>query len=57
MLCQEDDLPDVRGYFVAAQLVGGACAIFALRVLYPHVTREHAAEVVLPQRLGQPTLG
>ena len=43
--------------FVAAQLVGGACAIFALRVLYPHVTREHAAEVVLPQRLEQPALG
>lgn len=34
--------------FIAAQLVGCACAIVALRVLYPHVTPAEAADVVLP---------
>ena len=34
--------------FVVAQLVGGAVAIAVLRVLYPDVTPEEAAEVVLP---------
>ena len=34
--------------FVVAQLLGGACAIGLLRVLYPDVTPAEAAEVVLP---------
>jgi arsenate reductase len=34
--------------FVAAQLVGCACAILAVRVLYPDVTPADAAEVVMP---------
>jgi glycerol uptake facilitator-like aquaporin len=34
--------------FAVAQLVGGAVAIGVLRVLYPDVTPEDAAEVVLP---------
>jgi glycerol uptake facilitator-like aquaporin len=34
--------------FVAAQLVGGACAVLVIRALYPDVTPEEAAEVVLP---------
>jgi len=34
--------------FVAAQLVGGACAIVILRTLYPDVTPAEAAEVVMP---------
>ncbi len=34
--------------FVVAQLVGGAVAIAVLRVLYPDVTPDEAAEVVLP---------
>jgi arsenate reductase len=34
--------------FVLAQLVGGAVAIGVVRVLYPDVTPEEAAEVVLP---------
>jgi len=34
--------------FVAAQLVGGACALLVIRALYPDVTPEEAAEVVLP---------
>ncbi len=35
--------------FVLAQLVGGAAAVLALRVLYPDVTPAAAAEVVLPR--------
>ncbi len=34
--------------FILAQLVGTACAILALRVLYPDVTADEAADVVLP---------
>jgi arsenate reductase len=34
--------------FIVAQLVGGACAVVAVRVLYPDVTAADAAEVVLP---------
>jgi arsenate reductase len=34
--------------FVAAQLVGGVAAIVAVRALYPDVTPEDAAQVVLP---------
>jgi arsenate reductase len=34
--------------FIAAQLVGGAVAILTIRTLYPHVTPEQAADVVLP---------
>jgi glycerol uptake facilitator-like aquaporin len=35
--------------FVVAQLVGGAIAIGVLRVLYPDLTPDEAAEVTLPQ--------
>jgi glycerol uptake facilitator-like aquaporin len=34
--------------FVAAQALGGACAILAVRVLYPQVTPAEAAAIVLP---------
>jgi glycerol uptake facilitator-like aquaporin len=34
--------------FIAAQLLGGACAILAVRVLYPELTPAEAAQVVLP---------
>ena len=34
--------------FVAAQLVGGLCAIALIRTLYPDVTPAEAADVVLP---------
>jgi glycerol uptake facilitator-like aquaporin len=34
--------------FVLAQLAGGAVAIGVLRMLYPDVSAEEAAEVVLP---------
>src|ERR1700722_18600340 len=38
--------------FIAAQLVGGACAILAIRVLYPHVTAAEAEDVLLPHHQG-----
>jgi glycerol uptake facilitator-like aquaporin len=38
----------VPGY-VAAQLLGGACAILAVRVLYPDVTSAEAADVDMPR--------
>jgi arsenate reductase len=34
--------------FILAQFVGGACAVAAIRALYPDVTPADAAEVVLP---------
>jgi arsenate reductase len=34
--------------FVAAQLVGGVCALAAIRSLYPHSTPQEAAEAVQP---------
>src|ERR1700722_10894607 len=34
--------------FVVAQLVGGACALLAIAILYPDVTPADAADVVLP---------
>ena len=39
--------------FIFAQLVGAACAILVLRVLYPDVTAYEAAAVILPHS-GQP---
>jgi arsenate reductase len=38
--------------FVLAQLVGTGVAIVAIRVLYPDVTAEDAAEVIVPH--GEP---
>jgi glycerol uptake facilitator-like aquaporin len=43
--------------FVAAQLVGGACAILAVRVLFPDVTPAEAAQVVLPHYEERPDDG
>ncbi len=40
--------------FVAAQLIGCACAIVAIRVLYPDVTPQEAAEIMLPHGDGRP---
>ncbi len=34
--------------FVLAQLAGGACAVLAIRTLYPDVTAAEAAELVVP---------
>jgi glycerol uptake facilitator-like aquaporin len=34
--------------FIGAQLIGGACAILAIRLLYPDVSPEEAADVVIP---------
>jgi glycerol uptake facilitator-like aquaporin len=43
----------VPGY-IAAQLVGGACAILAVRVLYPDLTPDEAADAVMPHRERSP---
>jgi glycerol uptake facilitator-like aquaporin len=46
--------------FVLAQLAGGACAILAIRVLYPDVTPGEAAELVVPhqeQAVREPAIG
>ncbi len=38
--------------FILAQLLGGACAILLVRVLYPGVTPAEAAEILLPHSDG-----
>ncbi len=40
--------------FVAAQIIGGVVAIGLLRTLYPDVTPQEAAEVMLPHDDGRP---
>jgi arsenate reductase len=44
--------PSVPGY-VLAQLVGAGLAIGIIRVLYPDVTPQQAADVVVPKQSGQ----
>jgi glycerol uptake facilitator-like aquaporin len=39
--------------YIVAQLIGGACAVLAIRVLYPDVTSA-AADVVLPHEAASP---
>jgi arsenate reductase len=39
--------------YIVAQLVGGAVAIGVIRALYPDVTAQDAAEVVLPHGNGR----
>jgi glycerol uptake facilitator-like aquaporin len=34
--------------FIVAQFVGGACAILAIRVLYPDITPAEAADAIMP---------
>jgi glycerol uptake facilitator-like aquaporin len=36
--------------FIVAQLVGGGCALLALRILYPDVTPADAAQAILPHQ-------
>jgi glycerol uptake facilitator-like aquaporin len=36
--------------FILAQLTGGACAVAAIRTLYPDVTADEAAEVIVPHQ-------
>ncbi len=38
--------------YIAAQLIGGALAVLAIRVLYPDVTPADAANVILPHELA-----
>jgi glycerol uptake facilitator-like aquaporin len=39
--------------FIVFQLIGGAVAIGAVRVLYPDITPEEASEIMRPQSAGQ----
>jgi glycerol uptake facilitator-like aquaporin len=43
----------VPGY-VVAQLLGGACAVLAIRVLYPDLTPREAADAVMPHHESPP---
>jgi glycerol uptake facilitator-like aquaporin len=38
--------------FVVAQLAGGALAIAVIRILYPDITPDEAAEIMVPQEAG-----
>jgi arsenate reductase len=38
--------------FIVFQLIGGAAAIGVIRVLYPDITADEAAEIMLPQEAG-----
>ncbi len=40
--------------YIVAQLVGGACAILLVRVLYTDVTPAEAAEILMPHNDGHP---
>jgi glycerol uptake facilitator-like aquaporin len=40
--------------FIVAELIGGVIAIATIRALYPDVTPEQAADVVLPHSDAQP---
>jgi arsenate reductase len=42
--------------FIVAQLIGGAVAIVTIRTLYPDVTPQQAADVVLPHTDRHPTV-
>ena len=42
--------PSSAPSFIGAQVVGGIVAIGAIKVLYPNITPEEAAEVVVPHR-------
>ena len=41
--------------YIAAQLIGGACAILAIRTLYPDLTPAEAAEAVMPHHQQRPS--
>jgi arsenate reductase len=47
--------PESVPAFILAQLLGGALAIAAIRVLYPDVSVEDAAEVIVPHGEPHPT--
>ncbi|GDY33998.1 aquaporin [Gandjariella thermophila] len=47
--------PSSTPVFVVAQLVGAAAAVLLLRALYPIVTADQAAEVVLPHLVAEAT--
>ena len=43
--------------FILAQLIGAALAILLIRTLYPGLTTDHAANILLPHPVTEPTRG
>ena len=44
----------VRPAFIVAQVIGGALAVAVIRVLYPRLTPQQAADIVFPHRPARP---
>jgi hypothetical protein len=47
--------PSSVALFIGAQLVGAAVAVLALPGLYPDITEQQAADVVLPHAASEPS--
>jgi hypothetical protein len=45
--------PSSAPSFIAAQVIGGALAVVVIRALYPRLTPEQAANIVVPHHQGQ----
>src|SRR6185312_8099513 len=45
--------PSSAPAFIAAQVIGGALAVVVIRALYPRLTPEQAADILVPHRQGQ----
>ena len=45
--------PSSAPAFIAAQVIGGALAVLVIRALYPRLTPEQAADIVVPHHQGQ----
>jgi glycerol uptake facilitator-like aquaporin len=45
--------PSSAPAFIAAQVIGGALAVVVIRALYPRLTPEQAADIVVPHHQGQ----
>ena len=46
--------PSSAPAFIAAQVLGGALAVVTIRVLYPRLTPEQAADIIVPHHLTRP---
>jgi glycerol uptake facilitator-like aquaporin len=45
--------PSSAPAFIAAQVIGGALAVVVIRALYPRLTPEQAADIIVPHHQGQ----
>ncbi len=46
--------PSSAPAFIAAQVLGGALAVLVIRALYPRLTPEQAADIIVPHHLTRP---